>query len=144
MNRFTLFAPLLFSALSGLAIADDDVGGCKTNFSVSGSFLSGKQYKTQLGLPKLSQEAAFKKTYAVVVKHGYQVTQSDKDAGVISAAQQVSYSSGGKSAPFNIIVEAAGDGSNVSFSFATAGGLMASADTVRDEFCKMADEISTQ
>jgi hypothetical protein len=92
----------------------------------------------------MAPDAAFKKTYTTVVKHGYQITQSDKETGIISAAQQVSYSSGGKTAPFNLIVEAAGNGSSVSFSFATAGGLMASADTVRDEFCKMSDEIGAR
>jgi hypothetical protein len=57
----------------------------------------------------------------VAVKHGYQITLSDKGAGIISAAQHASYSSGGKTAPFNIVVESAAGGSAVSFSFATVG-----------------------
>jgi hypothetical protein len=87
-------------------------------------------------------ETAFKRAYASLVKKGYQITHADKDVGMISAAQQVSFSQGGKTAPLNILIEAATRaGSKITYSFSTAGGLSASEDTVRDEFCKITNEV---
>ncbi|TCV79199.1 hypothetical protein [Sulfurirhabdus autotrophica] len=104
--------------------------------------MSGKQYKTSAALTGISADKAFKKAYASVVKKGYQIVQSDKNMGMISAAQQVSHSQGGKTAPLNILVESdSSTGSTLTFSFSTAGGLMASEDTVRDEFCKITNEV---
>jgi len=124
------------------AFAAEDQGGCVSNFSVSGSFFTGKQYKTSVVLPEVSSQTAFKKAYASIVKKGYQITQSDKDIGVISASQQVTGSKGGKTAPLNVLVESdSGAGSKIDFSFSTAGGLMAPEDAVRDEFCKITSEI---
>lgn len=140
-----LIASVSVAACASFSTASTDIGGCTTNFAASGSFLSGKQYKTSADLPDIAPDAAFKKAYITVAKHGYQITQSDKEVGSISAAQEVSYSKGGKTAPLNLIVEAAPpSGSKISFSFSTAGGLMASGDTVRDEFCKIASEVASQ
>ena len=130
MSSFTMAAP---------SSAADDQGGCASNFSVSGSFFTGKQYKTNVVLPGVGREIAFKKAYASVVKKGYQVTHSDKDVGVISVSQQVTGSA--KTAPLNILVEPDGTGSKINFSFSTAGGLSAAEGAVRDEFCNITSDV---
>jgi len=114
---------------------------CAANFVTSGSFVSGKTFTTNAPLPGVSKDAAFGKAYASLAKKGYQIVQSDKGAGVISAAQAVSFSKGGKNAPLNIVVQGEGKGSSVSFTFSIAGGLSASEDTVRNEFCRITGEM---
>ncbi|MEJ8847503.1 hypothetical protein [Variovorax rhizosphaerae] len=92
----------------------------------------------------MSKDTAFTKSYGSLAKSGYQIVQSDKGAGVISAAQGVSFSKGGKSVPLNIVVQSESKGSSVSFSFSITGGLSASEDTVRDEFCRIAGEMGAK
>jgi len=140
--RVILFSAALLVAAASPALAVEDQGGCASGFTVSGGFFSGKQYKTSSSLPGVSGQLAFKRAYASLIKKGYQIVESDKDVGVISASQQVISTSGGKVAPLNILVEPdANAGSKVNFTFSTAGGLMASEDGVRDEFCKITSDI---
>ena len=143
MRIIILFVVLSWSAFAfSASSASDAPDECAANFSVSGNFFAGKQYKTSATLPGVRAETAYKKAYASLVKKGYQITHADKDVGMISAAQQVSFSQGGKTAPLNILIEAVPRaGSKITFSFSTAGGLTASGDTVRDEFCKITSEV---
>ena len=135
-----VLAPLLSTVATSHAA--DTQEECVVNFSESGSFFSGKQYKTSASLPGVKTGIAFKRAYASIAKSGYQITQADKEIGVISAAQQVSYSQGGKTAPLNVVIQPElGSNSKVAFSFSTAGGLKASSDTVRDEFCRITNDI---
>ncbi|WP_213953722.1 hypothetical protein [Variovorax sp. dw_954] len=117
---------------------------CAANFSSSGSFISGKKFSTQVPLPGVSKDTAFTKAYGSLAKSGYQIVQSDKGAGVISAAQGVSFSKGGKSVPLNVVVQSEGKGSSVSFSFSITGGLSTSEDAVRDEFCRIAGDMGAK
>jgi hypothetical protein len=127
------------------SFAADDQGGCASNFSVSGNFLSGKGYKTTVTLPKVNSRIAFKRAYASLTKNGYQIVQSDKEIGSISASQQVTAPDGGKTAPFNALVESAsGSGSQIVFTYSTSGGLWASEDSIRDEFCKITSDVLAQ
>ena len=116
---------------------------CAANFVVTGNLLSGKQFKSSAPLPKLTPDNAYKKAYAAVVAKGFQLHSADKDMRMISANQQVSYSNGGKTVPLNILIQPdSARGSVVLFTFATAGGLIASEDTVRDVFCQLTNDIS--
>jgi hypothetical protein len=103
--------------------------------------MTGKRFSTHSPLPGASKDAAFAKAYASLAKTGYQIVQSDKNAGVISAAQSVSFSSGGKTAPLNVVIQGDAKGSSVSFALSISGGLVASEDAVRDEFCRIAGEM---
>jgi len=144
MHRtFSLLLMASVLSVASTAWASDAEGDCAKNFAVSGSFFAGKQYKTSASLPGVRTDLAFKKAYAYVVKAGYQVTHSDKEVGVISAAQQVSYSGGGKTAPLNVLIESdANSGTKIALSFLTAGGLSASEDAVRNEFCGIVNDIA--
>ncbi|MEJ8856819.1 hypothetical protein WKW79_19750 [Variovorax robiniae] len=121
-----------------------NIAPCAANFASSGSFISGKKFSTQVPLPGVSKDTAFTKAYGSLAKTGYQIVQSDKGAGVISAAQGVSFSKGGKSVPLNVVVQSEGKGSSVAFSFSITGGLSASEDAVRDEFCRIAGEMGAK
>jgi hypothetical protein len=136
---------LLSSAIVAPSFAADDQGGCASNFSVSGNFLTGKGYKTTVALPKLSSRIAFKRAYASLTRNGYQIVQSDKEIGSISASQQVTAPDGGKSAPLNVLVESvSGAGSKIVFTYSTSGGLFAPEDSIRDEFCKITGDVLGQ
>lgn len=77
---------------------------CEDNFSTSGSMFTGKTYKTWADLPNAKFESAFKGAYMYTVKDGWKILQSDKEMGVIQAAQAASYAKG-KTVPLNIAVE---------------------------------------
>jgi hypothetical protein len=118
---------------------------CAANFAVTGSFISGKQFKSSAPLTKLSPDNAYKKAHAATITRGWQLISADKEMRTISANQQVNYSSGGKTVPLNILIKPdAARGSVISFTFSTAGGLFASEDAVRDVFCQFTNDLSGQ
>lgn len=129
---------LCISTLSGPVFAD--AAQCTENFSVEGSFFTGKLYKTWADFPAAKTDQAFKKLYAFTVKGGWKVSQADKDLGVISAAQDVSFGNG-KTAPLNIIVEKNGNGVKVSMTYATSGGVSSPEDAVKNHFCNSLAEV---
>ena len=118
---------------------------CAANFSATGNFFTGKQFKTQAPLPGLTSDSAYKKTYAEALRRGWQIVQSDKEMHVISANQQVAMSRAGKTIPINILIQ---DGPSrdpiLAVTMTLAGGLAASEDSVRDDFCVMVKNILTQ
>ena len=116
---------------------------CSANFVVTGTFIAGKQYKTQVPVPGVAPDVAYRKAHAGVVSQGWQVNSTDSTLRSISATQQVSFSRGGKTTPLNVLVQpATGGGSLVVMNYATAGGLHSPEDTVRDSFCQLAKHIS--
>ena len=126
----------------GSPVADQQ-GPCATNFSVTGSFFSGKQFKSQAPLPNLAPDLAYRKAYTEVVNRGWQIISVDKEIRMISASQGVSFSSGGKTVPVNIhIRQDGGRGSSISFTLSLTGGLVTSEEGVRDGFCKFVNDIT--
>ena len=115
------------------ALADDTQ--CNNHFSVEGSYFSGKTYKTWAAFPKTGTNKAYKAVYAYTVKDGWQIGQADKELGIISASQAVSYGKG-KTVPLNIIVEQLDSGSKVTMTYATPGGVSSPEDAVKAHFCK--------
>ena len=134
-------ATVLLIAFVQSAFAGNAQSECTANFEVSGSFFSGKKFTTNVSYPSLKTDQGFKRANAAVTKEGFQIVLSDKETGTISASQQVSGAQGGKTAPLNVLVEEEGSGSKVTFTFATAPMLVATEDSVRDGFCKMAVQI---
>lgn len=108
---------------------------CETNFTSSGSFFKGKTFKTWAEVDGVDSADAYKKIYLHVVQDGWKISSSDKDMGIISAGTEVSYG-GGKSAPFSITVEKAGEAkTKVSLTFATSGGVSAAEKDIIKSFC---------
>jgi hypothetical protein len=115
---------------------------CERNFSVTGSFFTGKQFKTNAPLPGVNPDAAYKKAFAEVAKRGWQIISSDKDVRMISASQSVSLSNSAKTVPFNVVIgEEKGGGANISFTFSIAGGLATSEDAVKTTFCDFTKSV---
>jgi len=137
MNRSAALL-LWMVLLSGEALADSSQ--CGRNFTVKGSFFSGKTYKTWAEFPGVKADFAFKKVYIYTVKDGWTISQADKDLGVISASQVVS-SGNGKTAPLNIVVEKNGAGSKVSMTYSTSGGVSSPEDAVKKDFCDTLAEV---
>ncbi len=116
--------------------AFSDTEQCKTNFTKEGSFLSGTTFKTWAEVEGVETADAFKKVYLQTVKDGWKITSSDKEMGIISAAQDVSYGNG-KTAPLNIIVEKSStNGSKISITYSLSGGVKSPEKAVIESFCK--------
>jgi hypothetical protein len=116
--------------------AKSNEAACERNFTATGSFFAGKQFKTNAPLPNVSADAAYTKALAEVAKRGWQVISTDRAARIISANQNVSMSSAGKTVPFNVVIgEERGKGANIAFTFSIAGGLSTSEDAVKSAFC---------
>ena len=128
-----LIALLATTAISAIA----DTSQCKDNFTSEGSFFTGTTYKTWAEIGGLTTAEAYKKVYVQTVKDGWKITNSDKDIGIISAAQEVSFGNG-KSAPLNIVVERGAPGSTkISITFSLSGGLKSPESAVIESFCKL-------
>lgn len=68
---------------------------------------------------------------------------SNKDLGIISASNTVSYGQG-KTVPLNaVITNLKPRGIRVALVFTLSGGLATSADSVQDEFCKYLASVSS-
>ena len=129
---FPLIALAALGSTSATAHADEAT--CIANFKTSGSFFSGKQYQTWLTLGSVTKSDAFTKIYGSLVKDGWKIGQTDKEVGVISASQEVSYGEG-KSAPLNILIETEGTQTKATATFTTSGGVAAKAASVQKSLC---------
>lgn len=107
---------------------------CMENFKSEGNFLSGKKYSTWAVVSGVSQDHAFQKAVAFTVANGFTVTSASKDAGVISAAQTVSYGQG-KTVPLGIVLQPDGGNLRISMNYATSGGVMSPDDAIKRHFC---------
>ncbi len=124
----------VIALLSVQVFANDEQ--CKTNFTKEGSFLSGTTFKTWAEVEGVESAEAFKKVYLQTVKDGWKITSSDKEIGIISAAQDVSYGNG-KTAPLNIVVEKSStNGSKISITYSLSGGVKSPEKAVIESFCK--------
>ena len=133
-NARSLFVGATLLVSSTLSLADDLNSACLSHFTVEGSFLAGKKYNTWAELPGVSMADAYARIYATVAKDGWSIAQADKDSGVISATEQVSYGKGAQ-APLTIVIETTQGGSKASITFRTAGGQTAGGDLIHSKFC---------
>jgi hypothetical protein len=94
-------------------------------------------------VPALEKNAAFDKLVATIASSGLQVVSSNKDLGIISASQTVSYGEG-KTVPLNVVVkDIKPRGVRVEVVFSLSGGLVTSADTVQEKFCNLLASVSS-
>lgn len=129
MIKGFLYAVLIFAAAN--AVAADP---CLDNFSADGNILSGHTYKTWALVPGLRQQDAFPRAYAFTAENGFTVLSANKEAGVISAAQSVSYGNG-KAVPLSITFREEGGGTRIAISYATSGGLFSPEEAIKRHFC---------
>lgn len=114
---------------------------CEKNYSESGSFFKGKQFRTFSTL-SASQPAAYKKAKIVLAKEGWHIVREDASIGLISMSQKVSFSEGDKSVPISVIIDKNSDGvTQVLMTTSITGGLLAFG--TKQHFCDFIDKLST-
>ena len=115
---------------------------CVANYSTEGNVLTGKQFKTYEDFPTLEKNASFDKLVASIAIAGWQVTNTNKDLGIISASNAVSYGKG-RTVPFNaVITNLKPRGIRVNLVFTLSGGMLISADAIQEDFCKHLASVS--
>jgi hypothetical protein len=136
---------LLISAmffLSGCAVTPQqklqtsDTRECAKNFTYDGSFFAGRTFKTHQFVAGVSKNNAMARAARFLAVEGYSITSSDKEMGLISASQTVSYGKG-KTVPLNVSILPKGKGVDVSTTFAISGGLTVPVNSVKDTFCEI-------
>ena len=147
MRKAFLAVAVFIFCLSGIVHADETnkqdqepkCRPCEANFSVDGSFFKGKTYKTWQEYTGVDYDKTFRSVAQYLASNGWGTVNPNKEAGLISAQQQVIMGHG-STAPLNIVVkEKKGGIIHVEAVFSTAGMQMASEDTVREELCKMVE-----
>lgn len=117
-----------------------DNRACARNFSVSGSFFSGRQYSTHNDLSGISASRAFKNVAQYMATKSWTVVNTDADLGVMTATQGVIGSDTAKTVPLNISVKKLGSGKvRVQATFSTSFGVGTSADGQKAELCKIVE-----
>jgi hypothetical protein len=157
MNRIPTIAILAALFVSGCATEqaatkrDDSASkpaasgqgaACVTNFSVEGGFWSGKKFSTFEEFPRKSMSGAFDTLLSAIATGGYQIVSSNKESGLISANQMVTFGQG-KSVPLNAsITRGKSSGIRVDLVFSLSGALITSTDGVQEEFCKLLAKVA--
>jgi hypothetical protein len=119
-----------------------DSRACVANYSTEGGFWTGKKFKTFEDFPKASKSSAFDSLAASIASSGFQITNSNKDIGIISANQTVSYGQG-KTVPLNVVVKNNSTGGiRVELVFSLSGGLATSADSIQNKFCDILASVN--
>lgn len=109
---------------------------CDTNFSSSGSFITGTTYKTFADLPNTNVANAYEGALADIAKEpSWKILAQDKNKGMIQAVQAAQYDKG-KVIPLNINIVPAGSGAKMSMDYVTPTGSLSPASAVKSQFCK--------
>jgi hypothetical protein len=109
---------------------------CDAHFTNEGSFLAGHKFSTWVEMPTVAKNDAFSRTSIALSKDGYTIVSSDRDGGIISASQSVSFGKG-STAPLMVIVEPLNtNGSKLMATFRIGGGQTVKAEIVRAKLCE--------
>jgi hypothetical protein len=109
---------------------------CEAHFTNEGSFLAGHKFSTWVEMPGVAKADAFSRTSVALSKDGYTIVSADKEGGIISASQSVSFGKG-STAPLVVVVEPSKtSGSKLTATFRTGGGQTAKAEIVRTKLCE--------
>ncbi len=137
---------LILSILSACAsgppqkLQSDDKRACAQNFSYDGSFWSGRTFKTHDFVPGVTKIVAVERAAKDLAVQGWAITNIDKELGIITAEQTVSYGKG-KTAPLNISIDSKDSGVKVSVTFSISGGLTTPVNMVKDSFCDVIESV---
>lgn len=77
------------------------------------------------------------------VNDSWAITNTDKDLGIISASQMVSFGEG-KTVPLNIGFEPKGASVNVSMTYSTSGGVTAPLESIQKYFCSTVEKVNRE
>lgn len=129
-----MFKSMAAAAGMSLLAAHAFAQPCLDNFTVDGNFFAGKTYKTWADLPGVPKRDAFSRAQAFTAENGFSILSADADAGVLSAAQSVSYGKG-KTVPLSVTVQEDGGSLRVTMSYATSGGVVSPEEAIKRHFC---------
>lgn len=145
-----IFAALFLAGLCGLTscatgpqqkLQSDDNRECAQNFTYDGSALAGRTFRTHQVIPDVSKSDAVERAAKYLAVNGWAITTTDKELGIISASQTVSYGQG-KTAPLSVGIDTVETGVEVSISFSISGGVSSPVNAVKDEFCAIITAIA--
>jgi hypothetical protein len=111
---------------------------CVQNFTVEGSFMKGRIYKTSAPLGKLDRNATYDRVIQFIATDGWRLATSNKDSGIITATQDVNWSDG-KTTPFSAVLKQTSDGLTIQLAFSTPAGTSSPKDAVVKDFCSIVD-----
>src|SRR6218665_2054809 len=89
---------------------------CAQNFTFDGSFWAGRTFKSHSTVQGVSQATGMQRAARYLTSNGWAITNTDKELGIISASQTVSYGQG-KTVPFNVTMESQGNALRVSTTY---------------------------
>jgi hypothetical protein len=138
MVRTMISVGLLAACSVGLntVYAETPAADCQAHFTSEGNFFSGKKFTTWVKSASITKPDAYTRALTAVSKDGYQIVSQDKDTGIISATQSVSFGNGA-AAPLIIVVEPSKTtGSKSTATFRIGAGQFAKAETVRSKLCE--------
>ena len=120
-----------------------DERACVKNFIYKGSFLAGRTYKTHTFIKNVSKEKAMKLAALYTANDGWLITNTDKDLGIISASQTVSYGKG-RVVPLNIAFETKNAGVKMTMTYSTSGGVTSPLESIKNHFCSTIEAVESK
>src|SRR6218665_1207039 len=120
-----------------------DTRECAQNFTFDGSFWAGRTFKSHATTQGVTQAVGMQRAARYLSSNGWTITSTDKDLGIISASQTLTYGQG-KTVPFNVTMEPQGKGLKVATTYVLSGGVTSPAEAVRDEFCNVIGAVAGQ
>lgn len=112
---------------------------CATHYRVEGSFLSGKIFSTWADYAGMTRADVYARIYSRLARDGWNIVSADRDSGIISASQTVSFGNGA-TAPLTIVVESvATSGTKATATFRIGMGQATRGDTVKTKLCNYLD-----
>ena len=116
---------------------------CERNFSVSGSFFSGKKYVAYQEFTGLSESRAFKNVAQYLATQSWNIVNTDPDLGIMTATQGAVGSNKPKDIPLNILVKKQNSNSvSVQATLSLSPGNMTSEDGQRSTLCKLVESAA--
>jgi hypothetical protein len=133
--RAALLGALLTGcAAEGPVTATNDSRACAANFAVRGSFVAGQTFTSLEERPGANKTVVYERVVRSLTIKGYNVTNTNKDLGIISALNPIVMGKGAR-ATLNVAGSDAQNRIRVDTTFVIPGLTSPSTSGVREEFC---------
>lgn len=88
----------------------------------------------------VSQTQGMQRAARYLSTAGWNIGNTDKELGIISASQTVSYGQG-KTVPLNVVLEPRSGALRIGVSYSLSGGVSSPVEAVRTEFCNIVGAV---
>lgn len=123
------------------SVKSSDPRECAQNFTYDGSFLAGRTFKSKATVSDVSKATGVQRAAKYLAQDGWNVTTIDKEVGLITATQTVSYGEG-KTAPLSVSVEPQGRDLRVNTTYTISGGVSSPVQAVQKGFCDIIEAVA--